>query len=172
MYAIRSYYVLSLLFSCTAIPVHQPTDNFLAYTVKGDKTLLERVITSYSIHYTKLYEFYSAAAQQENTDITNPVCYPDAEMSHIPKSARIRSYGCGSPVLDAGISLGDTVVDLGCGAGVECYIAARKTGPSGQVIGIDMLDHMLALARTPLGDVAQNLGYGNVSFKKGRNNFV
>jgi len=112
-------------------------------------------------------QFYSAAAKQENTDITNPVCYPDAEISHIPKSARIRSYGCGSPVLDAGISLGDTVVDLGCGAGVECYIAARKTGPSGQVIGIDMLDHMLALARKPLGDVAQNLGCRNVSFKKG-----
>ncbi|MCG8551158.1 MAG: DUF5714 domain-containing protein [Desulfobacterales bacterium] len=112
-------------------------------------------------------DFYSAAAQQENTDIANPVCYPDAQMSHIPKSARIRSYGCGSPVLDAGIALGDTVVDLGCGAGVECYIAAQKTGPSGQVIGIDMLDHMLALARKPLGDVAQNLGYENVSFKKG-----
>ena len=86
---------------------------------------------------------------------------------HIPKYARIRSYGCGSPVLDAGIALGDTVVDLGCGAGVECYIAARKTGPSGQAIGIDMLDHMLALATKPLADVAQNLGYGNVSFKKG-----
>ena len=112
-------------------------------------------------------DFYSAAAQQENTDITNPVCYPDSEMSHIPKTARIRSYGCGSPVLDAGVVLGDTVVDLGCGAGVECYIAAQKTGPSGQVIGIDMLDHMLALARKPLGDVAQNLGYENVSFKKG-----
>ncbi|WP_321494324.1 DUF5714 domain-containing protein [uncultured Desulfobacter sp.] len=112
-------------------------------------------------------QFYSAAAQQENTDITNPVCYPDSEMPHIPPYARIRSYGCGSPVLDAGISLGDTVVDLGCGAGVECYIAARKTGPSGQVVGVDMLDHMLALARKPLEDVAQNLGYRNVSFKKG-----
>lgn len=117
--------------------------------------------------YGVVGQFYSAAAQQENTDITNPVCYPDAEMPHIPKSARIRSYGCGSPVLDADISLGDTVVDLGCGAGVECYIAARKTGPSGQVIGIDMLDNMLALARKPIEDVAQNLGYRNVSFKKG-----
>ncbi len=112
-------------------------------------------------------QFYSEAALQENTDITNPVCYPEEEMPHIPKSARIRSYGCGSPVLDAGISLGDTVVDLGCGAGVECYIAARKTGPSGQVIGIDMLDHMLKLARKSLGNVAENLGYGNISFKKG-----
>nr|WP_319393791.1 DUF5714 domain-containing protein [uncultured Desulfobacter sp.] len=112
-------------------------------------------------------DFYSAAALQENTDITNPVCYPDSEMSHIPKDARIRSYGCGSPVLDAGVSLGDTVVDLGCGAGVECYIAAKKTGPSGRVFGIDMLDHMLALARKPLGDVAQNLGYENVAFEKG-----
>ncbi len=112
-------------------------------------------------------QFYSAAAEDENTDITNPVCYPDPEISHIPKAARIRSYGCGSPVLDAGVSPGQTVVDLGSGAGVECYIAARKSGPQGRVIGIDMLDNMLALARQSLGDVAASLGYGNVEFKKG-----
>ena len=51
-------------------------------------------------------DFYSEAALQENTNITNPVCYPDSEMSHIPKDARIRSYGCGSPVLDRGCRSG------------------------------------------------------------------
>ncbi len=112
-------------------------------------------------------EFYSTAAEDENTDITNPVCYPDAEMPHIPPAARIRSYGCGSPVLDAAIKPGETVVDLGSGAGVECYIAARKVGPKGSVTGIDMLDNMLALARRPMDEVADNLGYRNVEFKKG-----
>ncbi|NDY72446.1 DUF5714 domain-containing protein [Desulfobacter hydrogenophilus] len=112
-------------------------------------------------------QFYSAAAEDENTDITNPVCYPDPEISHIPKAARIRSYGCGSPVLDAGVSPGEIVVDLGSGAGVECYIAARKAGSRGRVIGIDMLDNMLALARQSLDDVADRLGYRNVDFKKG-----
>lgn len=112
-------------------------------------------------------EFYSSAAEDENTDIVNPVCYPPSEMPHIPPAARIRSYGCGSPVLDAAIRPGETVVDLGSGAGVECYIAARKVGRQGSVIGIDMLDNMLALARRPMDAVAGNLGYRNVEFKKG-----
>jgi ubiquinone/menaquinone biosynthesis C-methylase UbiE len=112
-------------------------------------------------------DFYSSAAKDENTDITNPVCYPIEEMSHIPQTGRIRSYGCGSPVLDATVKPGETVVDLGSGAGVECYIAARKVGAEGSVIGIDMLDKMLALARQSIDDVAVNLGYRNVTFKKG-----
>ena len=112
-------------------------------------------------------DFYSRAAQAPNLDVANPVCYPDEEIEHIPVPARVRSYGCGSPVLDAGIRAGDTVVDLGSGAGVECFIAAKKTGPDGRVIGIDMLDHMLARARGFLDAVAANLGYKNVAFKKG-----
>ncbi len=112
-------------------------------------------------------EFYASAADSENTDITNPVCYPEADLSHIPPAARVRSYGCGSPVLDAGLKPGETVVDLGSGAGVECYLAARQVGPTGTVMGIDMLDNMLALARRPLEAVAGNLGYRNVDFKKG-----
>lgn len=112
-------------------------------------------------------DFYAAADQSHNTDILNPVCYPAAEMDHIPAAGRIRSYGCGSPVLDADIAPGEVVVDLGAGAGVECFIAARKTGPAGRVVGLDMLDSMLDRAGRTLEKVAANLGYCNVEFKKG-----
>ncbi|MDY6904994.1 MAG: DUF5714 domain-containing protein [Thermodesulfobacteriota bacterium] len=112
-------------------------------------------------------DFYTAADKFDNPDIINPVCYPETELAHIPLSGRVRSYGCGSPVLDAGIATGEVVMDLGAGAGVECFIAARKTGPTGKVIGLDMLDHMLTRASQSLEAVADNLGYRNVIFKKG-----
>lgn len=110
--------------------------------------------------------FYAKAAEATNQDIVNPVCYPEEEISHVPQSARIRSYGCGSPVLDAGVSPGETLVDLGSGAGMECFIAARKVGATGRVFGIDMTDSMLALAKKSLGSVEKSLGYQNIRFKK------
>lgn len=116
---------------------------------------------------TTVKSFYTRAAETENTDILNPVCYPEETISHIPESARVRGYGCGSPVADAGISPGDTVCDLGSGRGIECFIAAKETGPDGSVIGVDMLDPMLAIANETKGAVAENLGYANVTFRKG-----
>jgi MoaA/NifB/PqqE/SkfB family radical SAM enzyme/ubiquinone/menaquinone biosynthesis C-methylase UbiE len=112
-------------------------------------------------------DFYSTAAQEPNQDIVNPVCYPEEEIEHIPDSARIRSYGCGSPVLDADLKKDEVVVDLGSGAGVECFIASKQVGAGGKVYGIDMLDHMLRLAEESLEKVAVNLGYRNVNLKKG-----
>ncbi len=111
--------------------------------------------------------FYADAAITPNTDILNPVCYGLAEIDHIPESARVRSYGCGSPVMDAAVVPGEVLVDIGSGAGVECFIAARKTGPTGRVFGIDMTDDMLALAEGSSGAVSKKLGYANVRFKKG-----
>ena len=112
-------------------------------------------------------DFYDTAAKNVNEEIANPVCYPESIMDHVPQNARIRSYGCGSPVLDANIRPDDTVVDLGAGAGLECFIAARRTGPGGTVFGIDMSDPMIALAHKHKKDVCRNLGYDNIRFKKG-----
>ena len=111
--------------------------------------------------------FYAEAAVKPNTDILNPVCYAETEIAHVPESARVRSYGCGSPVLDADLQPGETLVDLGSGAGVECFIAAKKVGQGGAVYGIDMTDDMLALANDAIEGVAKNLGWQNVQFKKG-----
>ncbi len=112
-------------------------------------------------------EFYTEAAREPKIDIRNPVCYPESDVAHIPAEARVRSYGCGSPVMDADLRSGETVVDLGSGAGVECFIAARQVGAAGRVIGIDMLDDMLARARAAAKSVSRHLGYSNVSFRKG-----
>lgn len=112
-------------------------------------------------------DFYDAAAARPNEDILNPVGYQDATEAALPSTATSRSYGCGSPVLDAGIEPGDTIVDLGCGAGVELCVAAETVGETGRVIGIDMLDDMLQLARTSASEMATRLGYQNIELHKG-----
>jgi len=116
---------------------------------------------------TAVREFYQSAAVKTKEDILNPVCYPEEFIAHIPAEARLRSYGCGSPVLEAGLAPGETVLDLGCGTGVECFIAARLTGPAGKVIGVDMLPAMLGRASRGAVGVAGNLGYDNLQFKLG-----
>lgn len=116
---------------------------------------------------TTVKEFYSDAVADTKTDILNPVCYETSLIDHIPEKYRFRGYGCGSPILDAKIRQGETVVDLGCGGGVECFVASRLTGSKGRAVGIDMLDPMLNLAREAKPLVAENLGYDNIEFKKG-----
>lgn len=116
--------------------------------------------------HTQVNRFYSRAAEDEQKEILNPVCYEKSLIEHIPEDMRYRSYGCGSPVLDAGVCVGETVVDLGSGTGIECFIAARLTGPRGRVIGVDMGDAMLALAEKAKARVVENLSYDNVTFKK------
>ncbi|MDY6953929.1 MAG: DUF5714 domain-containing protein, partial [Thermodesulfobacteriota bacterium] len=111
--------------------------------------------------------FYAEAAGDKKEEILNPVCYPEELISHIPERFRLRGYGCGSPVIDAHIQEGEQVVDLGCGSGVECFVAARLTGPTGTVTGVDMLDPMLLLAKEGLEGVSKNLGYKNIVFKEG-----
>jgi MoaA/NifB/PqqE/SkfB family radical SAM enzyme/SAM-dependent methyltransferase len=116
---------------------------------------------------TVVKEFYSKAAKSTKEDIVNPVCLPDEYIRHIPKKFRMRSYGCGSPVIDAEIQPGYRVVDLGSGTGVECFVAAKLVGPEGFVTGVDMLDPMLEIARQGSDAVAKSLGYRNLEFKKG-----
>ncbi|NDV21300.1 DUF5714 domain-containing protein [Desulfovibrio sp. JC022] len=112
-------------------------------------------------------DFYTEAAGIANEDIINPAGYTADLMAHIPAKYRFRGYGCGSPIMDAGISEDEHVVDLGCGRGIECFIAAKMVGPKGKVTGIDMLDPMLDHAREGQAAVAESLGYDNMDFRKG-----
>lgn len=116
---------------------------------------------------TAVGEFYAAAAATPREDIVNPACYPEVVIAHVPDESRFRSYGCGSPVLEAELAKGECVLDLGSGSGVECFIAARLVGRHGRVIGVDMLDPMLAMARKGADVVAERLGYQNLEFRKG-----
>ncbi len=111
--------------------------------------------------------FYGRAAEAPNEDILNPAVFPEELVAHVPDEARLRSYGCGSPVSDAGLEPGEAVMDLGCGAGLECFVAASLVGATGSVIGVDMLDRMLGLAENGAAQVAQRLGYRNTEFRLG-----
>src|SRR5437870_134797 len=77
--------------------------------------------------------------------------------------ATVVSYGCGNPVAIAGLEAGETVLDLGSGAGLDCFLSARRVGTTGRVIGLDMTDEMIALAESNRA----KLGVTNVEFRKG-----
>ncbi|WP_456386766.1 DUF5714 domain-containing protein [Desulfolithobacter sp.] len=112
-------------------------------------------------------EFYGEAARETRADIVNPFGPSGLETIFIPGQSTERSYGCGSPVKDADPQPGETLVDLGSGSGVECFLAAARVGPEGQVFGIDMTDDMLQLAGDSKKSVVERLGYDNIEFKKG-----
>ena len=82
-----------------------------------------------------------------------------------PEEIIERDYGCGDP--SKHVASGETVLDLGSGGGKICYIAAQIVGSSGQVIGVDRNDDMLALARKYQPTIADKLGYANTEFRKG-----
>jgi len=109
---------------------------------------------------------YSAAAQQREAALCCPVSYDQRYLSIIPDEILERDYGCGDP--SRYVQPGDTVLDLGSGGGKICYIAAQVVGPTGRVIGVDMNDDMLALARGYQPEMAQRLGFDNVTFHKAR----
>jgi arsenite methyltransferase len=88
--------------------------------------------------------------------------YSPAELAEVPEGANL-GLGCGDPTADADLQPGQTVLDLGSGAGVDCFLAARRVGPEGRVIGVDMTEEMLAKAR----ENARRSGFTNVEFRKG-----
>ncbi len=88
--------------------------------------------------------------------------YSDDEMGSVPEGANL-GLGCGNPLAHASIREGETVLDLGAGAGFDCFLAARAAGPSGRVIGVDMTPDMVEKAR----ENALKGGYGNVEFRLG-----
>lgn len=87
----------------------------------------------------------------------------------IPEEVLNISYGCGTPAGLDTVRPGETVLDIGSGGGIDCFEASRRVGPSGRVIGIDMTDTMLEIARRNAPIVAKNLGHpsSNVDFRKG-----
>ena len=72
--------------------------------------------------------------------------YTDAELAALPPEAVANSFGCGNPLAFSAVEEGQTVLDLGSGAGIDLLLAARKVGPTGRVIGVDMTDEMIAKA--------------------------
>jgi SAM-dependent methyltransferase len=109
---------------------------------------------------------YSRGAKQRVPALCCPVSYNTQFLKRIPSEIIERDYGCGDP--SKHLRPGETVLDLGSGGGKICYIAAQVVGAKGRVIGVDMNDDMLALARKYQPAMARQLGYNNVEFHKGR----
>ncbi|MCU1647845.1 MAG: methyltransferase protein [Nocardia sp.] len=89
--------------------------------------------------------------------------YSAAEQEQIPADAVAASLGCGNPLAVADLSIGDVVLDLGSGAGLDVLLSARRVGPTGKAYGLDMTDEMLALAQAN----TREAGATNVEFLKG-----
>lgn len=117
--------------------------------------------------YRIVQGFYGKAAVEPQKELCCPVKYAQDEVGHIPQDVLDRFYGCGSPVSAAGVREGETTLDLGSGAGIDCFIAAKKVGPKGKVIGVDMTAEMLSVARRCQKEVAGKLGYDVVDFRTG-----
>ena len=121
----------------------------------------------------KVREGYAAVAQEGTgccggaqslgaEDFSKGIGYSEQELAGLPEGANLGA-GCGNPTAEAEIRPGDVVLDLGSGAGIDCFLAARRVGPEGKVIGVDMTDEMLGKARRN----AEKINAVNVEFRKG-----
>ena len=94
--------------------------------------------------------------------VSKNIGYTDEELGSVPDGANL-GLGCGNPVALASLAEGETVLDLGSGAGFDCFLAAKRVGKEGKVIGVDMTSEMIEKAR----ENAQKGGYQNVEFRLG-----
>ncbi len=95
-------------------------------------------------------------------DISKKIGYADEELASVPEGANL-GLGCGNPVALASLAEGETVLDLGAGAGFDCFLAANKVGKKGKVIGVDMTPEMIEKAR----ENAQKGDYEKIEFRLG-----
>ncbi|HEU5248169.1 MAG TPA: methyltransferase domain-containing protein [Candidatus Udaeobacter sp.] len=109
---------------------------------------------------------YAAGAKERAGKLCCPVNYDSEYLKVIPPEVIERDYGCGDP--SRYLREGETVLDLGSGTGKICFIAAQIVGPQGSVVGVDMTDEMLEIARRNAPIIAERIGYANVEFRKGR----
>lgn len=109
---------------------------------------------------------YAAGAQRAEAELCCPVEYERRYLEILPPGIIEKDYGCGDP--SRWVGEGESVLDLGSGAGKICYILAQKVGPEGQVIGVDFNDAMLELARKYQQEMARKIGSANTRFVKGR----
>lgn len=94
--------------------------------------------------------------------ISKKIGYSEEQMKDVPDGSNL-GLGCGNPIAFASLKEGETVLDLGSGAGFDCFLASKIVGPQGKVIGVDMTAEMISRAK----DNANQGGYGNVEFRLG-----
>jgi SAM-dependent methyltransferase len=104
----------------------------------------------------------SGQPEFDRESASQKVGYSPEELAAIPEDANL-GLGCGNPAALAGLQAGETVLDLGSGAGIDCFLAAARVGPTGRVIGVDMTPEMLDRAR----ENSRKSGAKNVEFRLG-----
>ncbi len=103
------------------------------------------------------------AAAECGCGVPSALGYSKAELAGLPADAVNNAFGCGNPAAFSDVKEGEVVLDIGSGAGIDCLIAARRVGPSGKVIGLDMTPAMIEKAR----ENAREAGVSNVEFRLG-----
>ncbi|MGI5849892.1 MAG: arsenite methyltransferase [Christensenellales bacterium] len=103
-----------------------------------------------------------SGTQTDIKDLSVKIGYLDDDLENMPPQANM-GLGCGNPIAMASLKEGETVLDLGCGGGFDCFLASRKVGESGYVIGVDMTPDMISLARKN----AEKGGFTRVEFRLG-----
>jgi SAM-dependent methyltransferase len=116
-------------------------------------------------HYAERIKSNSSCCGSLSSDCcsTEGSLYPADLLATLPEGESTVSYGCGDPITLASLEPGQTVLDLGSGAGLDCFFAAKKVGKTGQVIGVDMTPEMIERARSS----AARLNIQNVEFRQG-----
>jgi len=135
----------------------------------GVSTVRSNCVLSYEIDKARrlVRDFYGKAAEEPQEGLCCPTSFDKEEIAHIPQAVIDRFYGCGSPVSAAEVQPGETYLDLGSGGGIDCFIASKKVGPTGKIIGVDMTDQMLKVAHENRVIVEENLKFKNIEFRKG-----
>jgi SAM-dependent methyltransferase len=114
-------------------------------------------------HYAERIKSSSSCCGGSDCCSTESNLYPTELLASLPEGESTISYGCGDPITLASLQPGQTVLDLGSGAGLDCFFAAKKVGETGSVIGVDMTPEMIERARSS----AQRLNIQNVEFRQG-----
>jgi SAM-dependent methyltransferase len=116
-------------------------------------------------HYAQRITSNASCCGSTSSDCcsTDSNLYPADLLATLPEGESAVSYGCGDPITLASLVPGQTVLDLGSGAGLDCFFAAKKVGETGHVIGVDMTPEMIERARTG----AKRLSIQNVEFRQG-----
>jgi arsenite methyltransferase len=104
----------------------------------------------------------SSCCQSSKSDVSHAIGYSKEDMQNIPEES-ILGLGCGNPVALTGLKEGEVVLDLGSGAGIDVFLASKKVGDTGKVIGVDMTRDMIKRADT----IAKERGFKNVEFRLG-----
>ena len=150
-----------------------PTGSSNCCTPSAEISLASIEVADPNQVHQSVREHYGQIARTRDTSLEsccgdacgcNTTLYPSEQLEALPDDVTGLSLGCGDPVTLADIRAGDTVLDLGSGGGIDCFLAAKRVGPTGRVIGVDMTPDMLARARAN----AEKMKAINVEFRQGQ----